>query len=255
MEEDFYAGIAVEEVELPSGLSVELPVRNDDWSAIMAHFPAPAAKLRELLPSGRLRPALYRPGTGVVTFGAFEYREPARLPPYNEFVIGVPVQYEPRLNLPVLPLLFPAWFRSFGLYVLHMPVTTPEANEFGIEVWGYPKFVAHIGFEDTDKVRRSVLRSEGEDILSLEVEKSRTKARSLKYNTYTVKDGQVLRAPFQIQGKVGTTRLKGGAAWTLGDHRIGARLRRLGIGEKAVESLYAPQLKGILHPPEERLPM
>jgi hypothetical protein len=254
MEEDFFAGVAVQEVELPSGLAVELPVRYEDWSGMMAHFPAPAAKLRELLPSSKLRPALFRPGTGLVTFGAFEYRDAGRLPPYKEFVIGMPVQYQPRVNVPVLPLLFPEWFRSFGLYVLHMPVTTPEANQFGIEVWGYQKFLAEISFEETDNVRRCVLRAEGKDILSLEVEKSSPRARTLKYNTYTVKDGQVLRAPFHIQGKIGSARF-GGAAYTLGDHHIAERMRRLRIGEKPAECVYAPQLKGILHPPEERLPM
>lgn len=254
MEEEFFSGVAVEEMGLPSGLRVELPVRYYDWSAMMAHFPASARKLRELLPSERLKPALLWPGTGLVSFAAFEYRDVASVPPYNEFAICVPVQYEPTVNIPALPLLVPQWFPSFGLYVHHLPVTTPEAYEFGVEIWGYPKFLAEISFEETDQVRRCLLRAEGKDIITLEVDKLTTGARSRNYYTYTVKDDQLLRTLVQMQGKVGMARFSRGAIYTLGDHPIAEELRALRIGETVVECLYAPDVQSMLHPAEDRLP-
>ena len=41
----------------------------------------------------------------------------------------------------------------------------------------------------------------------------------------------------------------------LGDHPIAEDLRALGMGETAVERLYAPQVQSMLHPASERLPL
>lgn len=255
MDENFFAGAGVEEIDLPSGLRVELPVRYYDWTAIMAHFPAPVAKLRPLLPSRRLKPALLMPGTGVVSFAAFEYRDLAGVPPYKEFAISVPVQYEPSVNIPALPLLVPQWFETFGLYVHHLPVTTPEAYEFGVEIWGYPKFVAEISFENSEGRSRCMLRAEGRDIITLEVKKLATRPRPMDWYTYTVKQGQILKTRVQTQGQVGISTLRGGASYTLGDHAIAEELRSLSIGHRAVQCLYAPHVQSMLHAAAERLPL
>ena len=255
MDETFFAGVKIEEIELSTGVRIGLPVRYYDWSAIMAHFPAPAAKVRELLPSDKLKPALLMPGTAIVSFVAFEYREIADVAPYNEFGIMVPVLYEPAVNIPGLPLLFPHWFRRFGLYIHHLPVTTQEAYDFGVEIWGYPKFVAEISFKDVGEMRRCRLRAEGKDIMTLEVKKLATRSRLMNYYSYTVKDGQLLRTLIQPQGQQGITRFRGGASYTLGDHPIAEELRALGMGKTAVERLYAPQVQSMLHLAGERLPL
>lgn len=255
MEKDFFAGVELERRELPSGTVMELPVRYYDWAAMMAHFPAPVARLRELLPSPRLEPALLMPGTGLLTLAAFEYRDLACFPPYNEFAVCIPVQYEPAINVPALPLLWPQWSGTFGLYVHHLPVTTEAAREFGVEVWGYPKFVAEIRFEETDQARRCLLRAQGKDILTLEVEKMPTRERSLNYYSYTVKNEQLLKTHIEVQGEAGMVRFKGGATFALGEHPIAAELAALGAGEKASECLYAPRVQSILHAAEKRLPL
>jgi hypothetical protein len=45
-----------------------------------------------------------------------------------------------------------------------------------------------------------------------------------------------------------------GASYALGHHPIAEELRALGMGETAVERLYAPQMQSMLHPEGERLP-
>lgn len=255
METTFFAGAGVEETELSTGARIGLPVRYYEWSALMAHFPAPTAALRGLLPSGRLRPAELIPGTGVVSLAAMEYRRIADVQPYNEFGIMVPVLYESSRNVPVLPLLAPQRFRGFGLYVHHLPVTTEEARIFGIEIWGYPKFLAEIDFEETDRVRRCRLQADGKSILTLEVAKTATRARPLDLYSYTVKDGQLLHTRVQAEGQVGITRFRGGARCDLGDHPVAEELRALRMGGTAVERLYAPQVQSMLHAAAERLPL
>lgn len=253
MEETFFAGVTTEQVTLSTGARIGLPVRYYEWSAIMAHFPASVAAVRKLLPTDKLKPAQLVPGTAILSMVAMEYRQIADVAPYNEFGIMVPVLYEPMVNILGLPLLFPHWFKRFGLYVHHLPVTTQAAYDFGVEIWGYPKIVAEISFEDVGQVRRCRLRAEGKDIVTLEVKKLATRARPMNFYSYTVKDGQLLRTLIQTQGQFGIARFRGGASYTLGDHPIAKELRALGIGKTAVERLYAPQVQSMLHPAGERL--
>lgn len=251
----FFTGARVEATRLSTGALIGLPVRYYDWSAIMAHFPTPAAAVRTLLPTDKLKPAQLVPGTGILSLAAMEYRGIADVEPYNEFGIMVPVLYEPTVNVAGLPLLFPDRFARFGFYVHHLPVTTQAAYDFGVEIWGYPKFVAEISFEDTGRTRRCRLRAAGKDIAVLEVAKTATRSRPLDLFSYTVKDGQLLHTRIQAEGQVNITRFREGASCDLGDHPIAEELRALGMRRTAVERLYAPQVQSMLHPAAARLPL
>ncbi len=255
MDKTFFDGITTEQVTLSTGARIGLPVRFYDWSMMMAHFPVPAAGVRKLLPSDKLKPAQLIPGLAVVTLAAIEYRQIADVGPYNEFGIMIPVLYQPAVNLPGLPLLFPQWFRQFGVYIRHLPVTTEEALVYGVELWGDPKFIAEINFEETGRQRRCQLRAEGKDILTLEVEKVATSERFVNYYTYTVKDGRILRTLMQFQGEIGVARLRGGASCILGDHPVADELRALDLCKTAVERIYAPRVQSLLYPAGERLPL
>lgn len=255
MDETFFAGVETKEVRLSTGSQIGLPVRYYDWSAILAHFPAPARKVQELLPSPRLKPVLFLPGTALVSLAAMEYRRISDVAPYNEVAVMIPVLYQPRVNIPGMPLFLPQFFKGFGMYVHRLPVTTKEAYDFGTEIWGYPKFVADITFGETNELRRCSLRADGKDVLTLEVRKWPTKVMSINYYTYTVKDGQLLKTPVQARGHYGIARFKGGASYTLGNHPMAEELRRVGIGKNALESQYAPRLQSTLCAAESRLPL
>jgi len=255
MDEAFFAGVRLEQAELSSGVRIELPIRYQDWSAIMAHFPVPEAAVRNLLPSSRLKPVLLVPGTAILSMVAMEYRQIIEFAPYNEFGIMVPVLYEPKVSIPGLPLLFPHWFKRSGLYVHCLPVTTQAAYEVGTEVWGYPKIVAEIVFEDIGQVRRCQLRAEGKYILTLDVEKGATGFSKINFHSYTVKGGQLLRTLIQTRGDFNIARFRGGASFNLGDHPIAEELRALGIGKTAVERRYLTNMQSMLHPPGECMPL
>jgi Acetoacetate decarboxylase (ADC) len=255
---NFFSDAKNEEVKISTGARINLPERYYDWSWMNAFFTAPAAKVQRLLPTKKLKPLLIMPGISMVALTAMEYRKIADVASYNEFSIAVPVQYEPTVNVPGLPVLFhplfsPRWYRKFGMYVRHLPVTSQEALDFGVEIWGYPKIVAEISFEETDTIRRCRLRAGGKDIVTLDVMKMATKAQYIDLYTYTVKDGQLLRTLVQTQGQYGITRLPGGASCTLGDHPIAEELKSLGMGRMAMGRFYATQVQSMLHAASERL--
>jgi len=251
----FFDSVTVEPIVLSTGMRLALPVRYRDWTAIMAHFPISAPAVRAILPTDRLRPVELVPGTAILTLAAMEYRSIDDVEPYNELGVMVPVRYEPRINVPALPLIAPERFERFGLYVWHLPVTTQAAYEFGVEIWGYPKFIAEITFENGPVARRCRLRADGMDILTLEVKHVPTTRRPIDFHSYTVKDDQLLRTRIEVQGDVGLARLPGGASMVLGDHPIARDLRRLRIGREPVQRLYAPRIQSMLHRAGECFPL
>jgi hypothetical protein len=210
-----------------------------------AAFPAPIAKIREVLPSKHLKPVQSVPGFSAVVLIATENRVVESMNPYNELDIMIPVTYETGDNKIELP----------GSYCLSIPVTTEEARFIGAEIYGFPKLLADVSFEETSKKRSCKVSSAGKDILTFEVKRADTESELYDTYTYTVKDDQIVRTLLQVQGKNSTNYVKGGASFTLGDHPIADELRALHINTTSAMHRYAPQLRMLIHLPTERFPL
>jgi hypothetical protein len=221
----------------------------------VALFPARAKRVAALLPSSRLRPALLWPGVTLLGVDTIEYRRHGSGIPCNEVSIMVPVLEGSARTIPLLPLLVPEWFAHFGWYVLHLPVTTEAAREEGVEIWGYPKFLAEITFEEEGVRRRCRLRAAGQDILTLDVSKGQGKHRVMDPYTYTLKEGQLLRTRVRQEGTYTGSLFQGGASLQLGDHPLAAELRALGIGTRAVMCRFARQASSLVYPPSTCPPL
>src|SRR5438309_10246204 len=81
---------------------VELPQRYYDWSFIMAHLPAPTARVKQLLPDDGLEAVEIVPGLALAALAAFGYRHMATRAPYNEAAVMEPVRLEPESRAPFL---------------------------------------------------------------------------------------------------------------------------------------------------------
>jgi len=260
MYDEFFKGVKNEQYELSSGMRAELPIEYYDLTWINAAFPAPASKVEKILPSGKLKPLLLFPGIALVQIGAYEYKDIRGLAPYNELAISIPVQYEPKKNYPGMmllhfPLYSPGSYSRFGSYVHKLPVTTQEACEGGVEIWGFPKTVADIIFDDEGIYCRCTLRSSGKDVISLKFKKMRTSFRRLEMHCFTIKDDKLLRTPIQMQGEFCITRMPGGATLELGEGSIADELRTLGLGRTAMGRIYATRSQCMLHAGNESLGM
>lgn len=243
-----------EQVRLSNGVRTVLPAGYRDWCVMMGHFPAPAAGVRELLPTTKLKPVALAPGVGVLTVYAAEYRRPLDMPPYKEAALLIPVLYEPKVSLLGASLLLPTRSQGFGLFVVAMPVTTGMALDFGVEIWGYPRFLADIVFTETEQTRSCRVETDGSHLLALDVKKLPTRARKRTYTTYSVKDGSLVRATMESEEDSGIGWL-GTASCTLGAHPLAHTLHELKIATWAVQSLYAPHALGLLWGPDRTLPL
>jgi len=255
VEEPLFENLVTQKRSLKSGQEINLPVRYRHTRAIVGHFTAPIANVRKLLPTPYLTPTLFLPGKAIVSVAAMEYTEISDVEAYNEVSIMIPVQYRPAINFPGLPLLFHNWFGTFGFYILHLPVTTQEACEFGIEFWGYPKFVADISFEETSNSRTCRLATGGDEILSLSVPKSAVKRCRKSYYTYTVQEGKLLRTRVDTDEKSTTKRLLRRASLSFGTHNIGKELASLNLGNQSVEYSYAPEANSVLYGHSQEFPL
>jgi hypothetical protein len=230
---------------------IQLPQRYYDWSFIMAHFPAPTRHVKTLVPVESLHPVEIAPTLAVITLAAFEYRRMATLAPYNEVAIMVPVRYQPRWDIPFLPLLCPDRF-DVGFWVHHLPVDTQEACDAGVSVWGLPKVVAtEIRFDDIGWMRQCELEEDGEHVLTLSAAMGETRLESRRFYAYSLLHGQLLKSLVDTRAHYHAWYApQGGASVTLGTHQIARDLRDLGMHNAAIAGLFAFTAKSRLHPGE-----
>ena len=87
MDKTFFAGIKIEEIDV-SGVRIRFPICYFDSSTIAASFPAPAAKVQEVLPSNKLKPVQFVPGTAAIALAAMEY--PGAFGSQNRYCTGRP---------------------------------------------------------------------------------------------------------------------------------------------------------------------
>jgi hypothetical protein len=156
--------------------------------------------VRALLPSPDMHPVEAFRGRALVAFTAFEYRAPD-IDPYNEFSISFPVTFGKR-NIPGLSSLLMMFRRYFTAYVWQLPVTTERARAAGVELYGYPKFLADITFTTEGGMLACRLSENGRHILTLKGKRLRTSPEKVnRFKTYSVKDGVPLAANIYINPK------------------------------------------------------
>jgi hypothetical protein len=243
------------EVELARERTLSLPSAVSNLFAMGALFPAPTAEVSKLLPSRRLRPVELYPGTALVGFTAFEYGKVQGLSPFAEAGVAVPVRHEPRVEVPLLPVIAPRFFGDAGYYFHRLAVDSPAAAELGDKLYGQRRLLADIRFREQPFWRRCDVEVEGKLVFSLELRKLRTRAMQLGTRLYSLRDGHIAGTPMPARGEVGLSR--GGRSkgrLDLGNHYIADELRALDLGRDPVATLYAPDLESLLAAPDRTLP-
>lgn len=184
---------------LNTGQKITLPLRYKNWKWMMATYAVPVSQIENILPA-KLKPILISPKTALISFGVLEYPNVSALKPYDEWLISIPVEYDPSVSIPLLPLaynpLFPySVYKKGGNYIYHLPVTTAESQQAGKEIWGFPKVLRQIKCTENLTSKSCDLIHNGETVMSLQVEKIDTNddKREFAYCAYTEKDKQLLR--------------------------------------------------------------
>jgi hypothetical protein len=245
--ESFYEQAAPEAtVRETGGQRIRLPLVFHRAEAFYAIFPADIDRVGEFLASPELHPVRTVDGRASVGIAAFRYHEATFrmedgrtgiVEPYAEVAIGPLVT---RRRAPPMIELLPAlgeWY-GLGIDVVHLPVTTRQARDGGIELWGLPKFVADMDFEDALRERTVHLSEGGQPILTLSVlGGGRENLRRFPATMYGVLEGRLLAARTD---RIAHTQQRfggGGAHVELGSHPIADWLRAIDIDERPIVSV------------------
>jgi hypothetical protein len=234
---------------------VKLPILYQEAQAMWAFFPAQAAPLKALLPDRRLKLVPLIPGFTLVGVACFEYKH-CELGPYQEVGVFFPVRYRPVLNLPLIALLFEESYKDLDVYLHRLPVTTPLALEVGQRLWGYPKFIAEISFEEAGGWRTCRLMEAGQLILELSVKLPPPgPTRQRTFTTFSLLEGRLLMAAVNVQASMHSTRSPKAAQLTLGPHPYGEELKAWRLGAWAAETRFFAHMQLRLNAPHRAEPV
>lgn len=239
--------------KLKSGQEVELPIHYKKWKFSMATYLVPSNQIRKFLPQ-KLKPVLFSFGKAMISFGTLEYPEVSSLKPYDEFLISIPVQYDPKINIPFLPLFWGPLFPHENIYkkgasfIYHLPVTSEESRKAGSEIWGFPKVVRKMKFSEKDNWKKCKLIDGKNEVMSLEIKKypiSRKK-KDFEYASYTEKDGKLLRTMIPANGNYKVKTFGAKAKLIFGKGKIADEMKKLDLSKNPVQVFLAENIESDL---------
>ena len=242
---EFFAGI--EHVEVPWGeRRIYVPVFYYDMTSLGSYWLASSERVKGILPSRRMFPYRVSPWHCIVYIGAYEYRD-SDLGPYNEVCVGIPFTMDSPTPLFTGILRKPP--TPPQLYIHHLPVTTEIARAAGVELAGFPKFLADIDFRGEDDWVSCRLTADGAHILTLAGRKLKlVHSPRGRAHSYTYRDKHLLRLEFILsECEAGSSKDPSDVRLDLGDHPIAEELRGLHLG-RATYYEYAPRVQAILTP-------
>lgn len=222
-------------VTVSTGQTFQLPV-SLSASIVGAVYPADSGSVAAMLPTG-LEPIRATPSRAALTVLAVRYDRVGRdtIEPYDEVGVLLPAVPTGTRTWPYVSVLR----RGVSGYVWTLPVSTEPARAFGVDIWGYPKFVADFECWEEGRTRRTTVRADGERLLSITARRPPTVPARLSGYNFTVSDGRLLREETRLSGRVGVR--PGGAATRLsfGDHPLGRELAAVDVGDRPLCTIAA----------------
>lgn len=211
------------------GRTVRVPVEVAQASALSATYLASAARVQKWIAASGLRVLPVAPGRTVLSIAGLRY-EQGDWGRYDEVCIATPV-----LAPHATSVIGALRERAIGLYLRYLPVTDEFSCRAGVELYGFPKWVADITVEQEASHARLRFSSDHRPVLTLDArcaEGTRSFA-PLSIDAYSHRDGALWRCRFTVAGE-GVGVLPGGARLKLGSHAIAGELENLRLSRHAL---------------------
>jgi len=232
------------------GRTVTMPVVVRDASSGAATYLVGAAAARRLLPGPELDVVELLPGRALFSIACIEYRD-NDLGDYHEVSLALFVR---RRDEPAgVPVVGPALAlvrNRVATWIWKLPVNQSFTCEAGRGIWGFPKTVEQIDFDDGAGLRRCRLVMDGRDALTIAMPRGGSRALpDATMTTYSWLDGSLHRTTF-VSGASGVGFQLGGTELTLGDHPLADALRALGLPRRALFTVWMERMHGRFEAPE-----
>jgi hypothetical protein len=225
---------------------LQVPLFFPALSSLSAVCTADSAEAQRLVPDPRMRLVQVMPGRCLVAFSAVEYRS-GDLGAYNELAVTLPIAFGER-PLPALDALWHGVGGAVSAFAWQLAVTTERSRDVGIELAGYPKFMADVAFDREGAKVRCTVGQLGQMALRLTGDATDAPGeRRLKMRSYTVKQGIPLVSTLLVRQLRYRDHLKRDTArLELGAGPIADALRRLKVSERPIASQACSQAEAML---------
>lgn len=233
------------------GREVTLPVEVRDAASGAVTYLVSAAAARRLLPS-ELDVVEILPGQALFSIAMIDYRD-NDLGDYNEVSLAFFVRRKgesPALGVPFLGSVVDFFRNALATWIWKLPVNQSFTCEAGSGIWGFPKSVEQIDFEDAGGRRTCRLVMDGRHVLTLSVPRGGTRELAeAPFTTYTMIDGALHATRFDA-ASTGVGFGLGGASVILGTHPIADTLRELGLPRTALMTVWMEHQRARFGGPE-----
>jgi hypothetical protein len=220
-----------------TGIRMNMPVCYLDMAMMGGVFRLAARDATRLVANDFFVPSIAEDGLARCHVTALAYRNIDILYPYNELAVTIPGKLQ-------------GLGRDTDLfYYLHLPVTTEDARWPGVEIYGFPKYIACIDFEEGENTVTCSLVLDGEEVLALTVSKGPVEDGEYHAQNLTFLDGEPLLSFFDGYGKRHATDQRGGSTLRLGKHRIAQALQSAEIEFTSCSHFYCPTMSATLSAP------
>jgi hypothetical protein len=211
------------------GRTVRVPVEVAQASAVSATYLASSGRVQAWIAASGLRVLPVAPGQTVVSIAGLRY-EQGDWGRYDEVCIATPV-----LAPGATSVIGALRERAIGLYLRYLPVTDEFSCRAGVELYGFPKWVADISLSQEPRHARLYFASEQKQVLTLDA-RCPTGSRSfapVSIDAYSHREGALWRCRFTVAGE-GVSVRPGGARLKLGVHAIAGELEDLCLSRHAL---------------------
>lgn len=220
-----------------TGRRMGLPVHFLDMTMMGGVFRLAVEQATQLVSSELFVPSIAEDGFARCHVTALEYRNVDILYPYNELAITIPGKIR-------------GIDREMDLhYYLHLPVTTEDARWSGVEIYGFPKYIAAIDFQESESDLVCALTLADEEVLTLRAGKGTANDDEWDVENVTFLDGEPLLSFFHGCGQRHTSDAPGGSTLQFGEHRFAQELRSAQIEQTSVSHFYCPSMSATLSVP------
>jgi hypothetical protein len=187
MTANIFAGIEKHTHQV-DGRDFQLPIFYHRLDSFLAVYTADFHAARALIPSVRLDPVKIWPGRTAAALMAYNYLD-TDIGAYGEFAVAIPCFCHDQGQ------------RLFGFFVQRLPVTTQIALDYGVKLWGYPKFLSEMEFKNDPTSRSLKLTAEGQLILELSISKSGIGVPwTVPTKTFTIRNNEIIFTEITTSG-------------------------------------------------------
>jgi len=172
-----------------TGVDISFSAHYYDWSFYLIELRAHYQAMKKLLTDRLLVPKVIAPGETRLQIVCCEMRKVQVAGPYNEVSIQVPV----------VPL---DGGPSDKFVHLFLPVNTEASRWPGVDIWGFPKFIAKIDFikNNSQIACRHVL--DGQLILECRMDDKVGIKKQNKWDYYWYRKQQIIKTTMDAEGLI-----------------------------------------------------